>query len=299
MISVLILIGSILGLLLAIAYESSIWKEMRTIDEAHEETVEIATADRGRSFNQVIGPWGWFAPTGNSRTSLLSQDLTPFPAILPNQVRPRIVHPVGTEPPVLRLTGGVEWNAGTLVRNWRKSIIGLTATAERNLETARGCMGRSDYKTAIQLACTSVENIARALLHSYGEKPDTEAGQVEALRLLSRRLIGDEKTQFENALDAIKAIDYAKTGSIYPLIDRLRISPEEKEKANRAIETASNTIVLFRNIMIEHFATEIPELRDEMCPKCHSLSVSNWSFSTERVSYGCNICHYTWVDPGA
>jgi len=95
-----------------------------------------------------------------------------------------------------------------IVETWRKSIVGLVELADRNLESARQNLEVRNYEAAVQITSTSVENIARALIHCCGGKPDPGSGQEEALRILSRRFEGEEKNEFEKALDDAACISH-------------------------------------------------------------------------------------------
>jgi hypothetical protein len=72
-----------------------------------------------------------------------------------------------------------------MVDNWKQSIIGLIRLADQDLRLAEQQIVTTDFKTAIQTAAISVENIARAFIHCYGGKPDDDLGQQEVLKLLS------------------------------------------------------------------------------------------------------------------
>ena len=176
-----------------------------------------------------------------------------------------------------------------LVENWKKSIVGLVRLADRNLRLARQHLTTGDFKAAIQTAGTSVENVTRALIHCCGGKPDTDQGQEEALKLLRGRFEGNEKEELEKAADDVARVDVAvRTSSQTPQCS--------KEDAERALETASRIADLFKRILIDHFATEIPELEEGKCPKCHSLDVSTQISNQRSANSECNSWHHKWAE---
>jgi len=141
--------------------------------------------------------------------------------------------------------------------------------AEQNLASAEKIhfAVRRDYRTAIDLALTSVENISRALIHCYGEKPDAGSGQEDALRLLSRRFQGEEKIDFEKAIDAMSRIAHKKTSFPYRAksksVYNLQIRSLEEIEAKQILKSASNVVSLFKRMITHNFTTEIPRLKDE------------------------------------
>lgn len=153
----------------------------------------------------------------------------------------------------------------SLVQNWRKSIVGLTKLADENLTVAKEHLETSDYESAVQSAFTSVENIARALIHCFGGKPDPSSGQEEALRMLSRRFVGDEKIEFENAIDIVAKICHNRIVLGCLSTHNMRISLFDRSQTKRILESASKIVGLFKQILTHYFSTEIPEL-NEACP---------------------------------
>jgi DNA-directed RNA polymerase subunit M/transcription elongation factor TFIIS len=145
-----------------------------------------------------------------------------------------------------------------------------------------------DFNVAIQNAATSLENIARALIHCYGEKPISEPGQEEALGLLSRRFDGKEKQEFERAIHiASQADTTARTAAQPTLVN--------KADAEQTLSSASEAIDIFRRILTNHFATEVPEL-DETCPKCGSLKTVAWNSTQHGTTFECASCHHKWTE---
>lgn len=176
-----------------------------------------------------------------------------------------------------------------LVENWKKSIVGLVRLADRNLRLARQHLTTGDFKAAIQTAGTSVENVTRAFIHCCGGKPNTDQGQEEALKLLRGRFEGKEKEELERAADDVARVDVAvRTSSQTPLCS--------KEDAERALKTAARVADVFKRILTDHFATEIPALEEGKCPKCHSLDVSAQSSNQRAANSECNGCHHKWIE---
>lgn len=181
-----------------------------------------------------------------------------------------------------------ERNAGILVENWRRSIIGLIRLADENLKLASKHMELGDFKAAVHVAYTGVENITRALIHCCGGKPDLSMGQEEALKILSRRFEGNEKIDFEKALENVAFLErFRRNGQTQRL---------DNSTTKRILESASKTVSLFKRVITEFFITEIPEL-SEACPKCHSLYYSVSSFTRTMVRYECNVCNHKWTNP--
>lgn len=185
-----------------------------------------------------------------------------------------------------------------MVESWRKSILGLIRLAERNLASAKQHLELKSYAIASEAAFTSVENIGRAILHCFGEKPDLDSGQEETLGLLLPRFQGEDRLGFEKAIEIVAnlsrsrlVIEQLLTGT---LTSETQLFIEEQVK--QAIDQALKVFSLFRRIIDDRFATEIPELR-ETCPKCHLLDISVWSFDQDGTTYECKTCHHTWTLP--
>jgi uncharacterized protein (UPF0332 family) len=184
----------------------------------------------------------------------------------------------------------------SLIENWRKSIVGLVRLAESNLQVARSLLAIREYNRAVKAAATSVENISRALLHCYGEKPDLHAGQEESLRLVARRLKGEEKAQFEKAVEGAVQLFRNKVVQAY-LLKRSILAPFlSQSRTEQILETAARIVTQFTQIIDEHFATEIPELR-EKCPQCGAVNITLWGFGSQGATYQCNTCRHKWVQP--
>ena len=94
-----------------------------------------------------------------------------YPTHLPRMIPP--VQPVSTLPPNAqpreeRISGP------RMLQTWRSSVVGLVKLAQRNIDSALDNLKSSNFEAALEAATTSVENISRALLHCYGEKPDPD-----------------------------------------------------------------------------------------------------------------------------
>jgi len=184
-----------------------------------------------------------------------------------------------------------------LVETWKESIVGLIRLAQINLARAEQCMDRGDYRAAVESALTSTENVSRALLHCYGEKPYTGSGQGEALGLLVRRFTGKESAEFEKAVEEISRLNESRVvqgDSTTPKLDHSFMFT--RAIARPTLDSASRVVNLFSHIIDENFAAEIPELR-ETCPKCHSMEVGVMSFNETAVSYTCQRCRHSWIEP--
>jgi uncharacterized protein (UPF0332 family) len=138
--------------------------------------------------------------------------------------------------------------------------VGLIKLADKNLVAAKQNLEMENYEGAIQTASTSVENIARALIHCFGGKPDPESGQEEALKMLSRMFRGEEKDEFEKAIEAIAYINCnKKILECLPADIRIQLFNEAKMAAE-IVKSASKIVNLFKQMNINIFAAEIPEL---------------------------------------
>jgi len=147
-----------------------------------------------------------------------------------------------------------------ILQGWRSSIVGLVRLADRNLTVARKHLEASNYRLAIQAASTSIENISRALIHCFGDKPNQDPGQEEVLRILSTRFNGDEKAEFDRSIEMIAKINHNRIASRYLSSQNVRLTPFNRAQTNLVIESASNILSRFRQILIQHFSDEIPEL---------------------------------------
>jgi HEPN domain-containing protein len=182
------------------------------------------------------------------------------------------------------------------IENWRRSIVGLIRLAECNLQTAKLQASTLNHKAAVEAAVTAVENVARALLHCFGEKPEIDAGQEEPLRLLARRLRQEERAEFEQAIDQLTQLRRSKIVQTYLSKRNLYTPFVSKARTEQTIETAQKIFTQFKKTIDEHFATEIPELR-ETCPNCHTLNITLWNFNHQGSTYECNECKHKWTQP--
>jgi uncharacterized protein (UPF0332 family) len=176
----------------------------------------------------------------------------------------------------------------TMVEEWKRSISGLIKLADQNLRLAKQHLTMGEPKIAIQTAATSVENIARALIHAYGGKPDDDLGQEEVLELLSCRFGGKEKEEFETSIHKIAKIDVHTRNS-------LNATECAADEAREIISLASETALFFKKILIDHFATEIPEL-NEKCPRCHSFDIQTFAFNQQQTTFNCLNCQNRWTE---
>jgi HEPN domain-containing protein len=166
-------------------------------------------------------------------------------------------------------------NTRELVENWRRSIAGLIFLAQGNLNSAVMHLRLKAYEAAVQSASTSVENVARALIHCYGGKPDESLGQEEPLRLLSRRFEAEERGEFDKAINVIACIQRTETASNATPSNPVAAKILSEVGTSQTIEAASRIISLYQRIMINHFREEIPELLATVRTQQYGV---NWEF---------------------
>ncbi|HVP16952.1 MAG TPA: hypothetical protein VMT42_06270 [candidate division Zixibacteria bacterium] len=210
---------------------------------------------------------------------------------------PTLPRVFSTRQPLRMRVGDEVVSTKALVETWKESIVGLIRLAQINLSRAEQWMDRGDYTAAVEYALISTENISRALLHCYGEKPETSSGQGEALELLVRRFTGKESAELEKAVKEISRLNESRVAqgdSTTPKMDHSFTFT--RAIARPTIDSASRIVNLFSHIIDENFAAEIPELR-ETCPKCHSMEVGVMSFNETAVSYTCQRCRHSWIEP--
>lgn len=175
-----------------------------------------------------------------------------------------------------------------LVQNWKNSIIGLVKLADQNLQLAKRYMNEGTFRQTILAADTSLENMSRALIHCYGGKPETEAGQEEPLKLICGRFEGLEKEEFEKGIHITTEISaYARS--------ILQTAEPNESQTRKMLESATHAVDLFKRVLTEHFATEIAEL-SEACPKCHSLNIWIGRSNPTHTNCECQICHHKWAE---
>lgn len=271
MISETLLVGCVLGFLVVIFREFSSQQRRQTRQKpsAKKESI-VNISESARHF--VPGPWGLAnitrlrartMPRGNlPRHNLGGYDWR-------RVTRRRTLHV--ENPEFFRLEKTRDKKGNTLVETWRKSIVGLVKLADRNLQSARQHLTAGNYRATIQTASTSVENIARALIHCCGDKPDSGSGQEEALRILSRRFEGEGKIEFEKALDKVARISHNRIVLKYTSRHNVQTQLFDETRTRQILESASKIVSLFKRIITEHFGEEIPELLstktklDSMC----------------------------------
>ncbi len=144
-----------------------------------------------------------------------------------------------------------------MVRNWRKTVLGLVNLAEQNLESAKISFDTRNYLATVQAASTSVENIARALIYCCGGKPESVADQEEALRILSPRFKGTERTEYETAVDNVALISQNRIAQNFLLKHNIQDQLFDEKGTKQLLENASKTVNLFKRIVNEHFGQEL------------------------------------------
>lgn len=128
--------------------------------------------------------------------------------------------------------------ARPLLERWRASISGLMTLSERNIRNAKDLHKIGDETTATQHAHTAVENMARALIHCCGGKPDLDPGQEEVLKMLSFRFKAETKAAYDNAIDQIHY---------------LRIN----KKAEQTLQIAEEITVTFKKVILSNYGEEL------------------------------------------
>ncbi len=162
-----------------------------------------------------------------------------------------------------------------LLRNWRRSIAELISNAHRNLNAAEERYALADYNEAVEKAATCVENITRALIHCYGGLPNPMAGQEEALRMLSNRLEGEEKEEFERAVDSV-ALMTSRRARFQDSAGAQPLGRSTETEAGVLLTLTSRVLQLFSEIIVENFSDEIPELPAVM-PEGSGVVDKTWS----------------------
>ena len=181
----------------------------------------------------------------------------------------------------------------SLVERWRESVVGLARLAHQNLSLAKNHLGMRNHASALEYAATSLENISRALIHCLGGKPDKEGGQEEALRILSSKMQGEKKTELEEAIDSMATVNRDLTTMRESLKSNRRPSVGQAE-IRKIIGSVSKAVVLLRQIIVKHFASEIPGL-NIACPRCQSLYLlSVWAVGGAGIHHECGLCHHKW-----
>ncbi|MEM2946644.1 MAG: HEPN domain-containing protein [Candidatus Bathyarchaeia archaeon] len=182
---------------------------------------------------------------------------------------------------------------------WQKSIVGLIRLANTNLMSARTWLSIANYDLAIRDAAIAVENIARALLYCFGEKPEPNPGQQEALKLLIRRLNDDEKSWFQMTVETIDKISQNRIVAKYVSTSKVALQVFNESYTKEIVDCASTVITRFKKLIVKRFAHEIPELCEEPleCPKCHSLSTCMLAFDETNAYCECYECKNKWTEP--
>jgi len=174
------------------------------------------------------------------------------------------------------------------IQNWRRSIAGLIRLADQNMRYARTNYSVAKLYEANQYAATAVENMSRALIHCFGEKPDETQDQTDPLRLISSRLDENERKELEETFLEIKLVNIV----IEDLHEKAESTPREMVKA---VESAVKACRTLKKIIVAHFAAEIPEIT-VACPKCNSLEIF---VSLDKPGYTnnkCLNCFHEWSE---
>jgi len=283
----ILMLGIMLGLILAAKKISS--REERNAAQRSRVQSSGSFQPASSGFPSTL----MYTPRTSPTFSRLSESVE---GILRDAAREADIRQGNTRPHPHRQAEDEPVNSWSLIENWRKSIVGLIKLAESNLHTAKFQASVINHKAVAEAAATSVENISRALLHCYGEKPDLNSGQEEPLRLLARRFQGQEKVRFEKAIDEV--VQLCRNRIVQACLAKRNIQAPllTEARTKQIVETAVRIFTQFRQIIDEHFATEMPELR-EGCPNCHALNITLWAFSPQGSTHQCGVCGHKWIEP--
>jgi hypothetical protein len=150
-------------------------------------------------------------------------------------------------------------NGASMVDHWRKSIVGLIGMAEEDIKSAKRFFEVGNLRQAVVSSLIGVDRVSRALIHCSGSKPDFRSGQEEASGMLmqGRRFSPDEKTRLREAIDGIGRINACKIVSEYIASNRVGDQFLDRPQVEQIIEVASKIVILFRQLIVNHFAAEI------------------------------------------
>jgi HEPN domain-containing protein len=183
-----------------------------------------------------------------------------------------------------------------MVRDWRRAVEGLIELAFRNLKNAKELLATDSFDAAVKSASTGVENMARALIHCCGGKPEVCGGQEEPLRLLLTRFMEGERKEIGEAIQTVAWIELNKAVLRYVSKSNIAVQLLDRAKAEQIIEASERVLIMFRQVMARHFATELPGLSSDICPKCKSLLTVVSCFNKDTVRYECESCHNKWEE---
>jgi hypothetical protein len=209
------------------------------------------------------------------------------------------VQPGRTTPPERETKAALKMTDGkTLMLTWRKQILELVKLAQKNLTSAKELAAETATEVAVDAALRSVENVSRALLYCFGEKPETCTGQEEPLRLLAHRFKGTLSINFQKTVE--ETIRLHQNRARYVELGRANTEGQfnyaRAKLGEEIIECAASIFAKLRQTMDESVADEIPELR-EACPNCRGLDLSMMTFNEIEVKYTCKLCRHTWNEP--
>ncbi len=143
---------------------------------------------------------------------------------------------------------------------WRRSIAGLLSLAQSHLQSAKENLQLHLYENSVSKAAASVENIARALLYCYGDKPDLKSGQTEALQILAARLNDSEKSIFQEAIKNVTVINHNSIALKQLASKKLRAKLFDQPNTRKLVERADSVVSIFQRIIDTRFRLEISEL---------------------------------------
>jgi uncharacterized protein (UPF0332 family) len=148
-----------------------------------------------------------------------------------------------------------------LRRNWGGTIVQLVKLAEENIRSAELRLKYKDYAESMRNAAVAVENVTRALLHCYGEKPNSSSGQGEALRILATRFDELRKPEFSEIVDEVIRINMNREVLRNLPKSEIRKDIFDHNHALQTIGAAKTVISAIKAIIVNEFKNEIPEIQ--------------------------------------
>jgi HEPN domain-containing protein len=140
-------------------------------------------------------------------------------------------------------------------------IAQLVKLAEENLRSAELRLKHGDYAESVRTVAIAVENVARAFLHCYGEKPNPFSGQGEALRVLATRFDKLRRPEFGEIVDEVIRINVNREVLRNLPKSEVRKGVFDHTHASQTIETAKTVILAIKERIVHEFMDEIPEIQ--------------------------------------
>jgi uncharacterized protein (UPF0332 family) len=140
-------------------------------------------------------------------------------------------------------------------------IAQLVKLAEENLRSAELRLKHDDHAESVRTAAIAVENVARALLHCYGEKPNPYSGQGEALRILATRFSELRRPEFGEIVDEVIRINVNREVLRNLPKNEVRKDIFDRTHASQTIGAAKIVISAIKKRIVNEFKDEIPEMQ--------------------------------------